>query len=140
MPDREWLEQIARQWVSLWQAPVDWPLFDRLHADPFEDCSAAGRGSTKQAFGGGIEALIRAFPDLQTIVDDVVVDESAGRVAVRWTAIGTNRGTYLGVGPTHCQTTITGIEIIEIVRGQVVRRWGEWDISSHLAHGARGGG
>jgi steroid delta-isomerase-like uncharacterized protein len=135
MSNRESLEQIARQWVSLWQAPVDWPLFDKLHADHFEDCSAAGRGSTKQAFGSGIEALVRAFPDLQTVADDVVVDESTARVAVRWTAIGTNRAAYLGVGPTHRETTITGIEIIEIVRGQVVRRWGEWDISSHLKQG-----
>ena len=132
MSNRESLEQIARRWVSLWQAPIDWPLFDQLHADCFEDCSAAGRGSTKQAFGSGIEALVRAFPDLQTVTEDVVVDESTARVAVRWTAIGTNRGAYLGVGPTHRKTTITGIEIIEIVRDQVVRRWGEWDISSHI--------
>jgi hypothetical protein len=26
----------------MWCAPVDWDLFDRLHADDFEDCSAAG--------------------------------------------------------------------------------------------------
>ena len=132
MSNRESLAQIARRWVSLWQAPIDWRLFDQLHADYFEDCSAAGRGSTKQAFGSGIEALVGAFPDLQTVAEDVVVDESTARVAIRWTAIGTNRGAYLGVGPTHRKTTITGIEIIEIVRGQVVRRWGEWDISSHV--------
>ncbi len=131
MSNRQELEQIARRWVSLWHAPVDWQLFDQLHAEQFVDCSAAGRGSTKQAFGSGIDALLRAFPDLQTTADDVIVDTSTQRVAVRWTAVGTNRGAYLGVGPTGCSTTITGIEIIEIANSQVVRRWGEWDITAH---------
>mgnify|MGYP000577910624 FL=1 len=29
-------------------------------------------------------------------------------------------------------TPITGIEIIEIQDGQIIRRWGEWDISAHI--------
>ena len=40
MSTRLELESIARQWISLWCAPVDWVLFDRLHAEAFEDCSA----------------------------------------------------------------------------------------------------
>jgi len=125
------LEAIARQWISLWCVPVDWDLFDRLHADDFEDCAAAGRDTTKPAFAGGLAELVRAFPDLETRVDDLVVDEAAGRVAVRWSSRGTNRETFLGVGPTGRETPITGIEIIEIRAGRIVRRWGEWDITAH---------
>ena len=125
------LEALARDWISLWCAPVDWALFDRLHADDFEDCSAGGRKTDKQAFAGGLAELVRAFPDLQTQVDDLVVDEEAGRVAVRWSSLGTNRKPFLGVGPTGNKTPITGIEIIEIRAGRIVRRWGEWDITAH---------
>lgn len=67
-----------------------------------------------------------------------MVDEPAQRVAVRWSATGTNRSRYLDVGPTHAATRITGIEIVEVRGGRIVRRWGEWDITAHLA-GARGG-
>ena len=35
------------------------------------------------------------------------------------------------VGPTHRMTRTTGIEIIEVRAGRIVRRWGEWDITAH---------
>jgi steroid delta-isomerase-like uncharacterized protein len=131
MPPRPELETISKRWISLWCAPADWTLFDRLHAENFEDASSAGRSPDKQGFAEGLESLIRAFPDLKTKVEDLVVDEGAGRVAIRWSARGTNHEAYLGVGPTGRETTITGIEIIEVRRGQLVRRWGEWDITDH---------
>jgi steroid delta-isomerase-like uncharacterized protein len=132
---RDQLEIVASQWIALWCAPVDWQLFDRLHADDFEDCASAGRPSTKAGFGQGIADLIDAFPDLCTTVEDLVVDEARSRIAVRWAARGTNRSEYRGVGPTDRPTTITGIEIIEVHDGRIVRRWGEWDITAHTDSG-----
>lgn len=135
MATRTELESIAKQWISLWCAPVDWALFDRLHSPQFEDSSSAGRPPNKEGFAAGLSEFVRAFPDLHTKVEDVVVDVRNRRLAVRWSATGTNRAAYLGIGPTHRLTCITGIEIIEVRRGQVLRRWGEWDISGH-ARGA----
>lgn len=131
MAQRAQLEATARKWISLWCAPLDWALFDRLHADDFEDRSPAGRGPTKEDFAYGLAELVGAFPDLQTTVDDLVIDEATSRVAVRWSALGTNRIAFLGIGPTGRETPITGIEIVEIREGRVVLRWGEWDISAH---------
>ncbi|MGH8321363.1 MAG: ester cyclase [Gammaproteobacteria bacterium] len=127
------LEAIANQWISLWCVPVDWKLFDRLHAGTFEDCSAAGRVPTKHGFADGLRELVHAFPDLQTHVEQLVVDMKASQAAVRWSARGTNREAFLGIGPTGRLTPITGIEIIEVNHGQIIRRWGEWDISAHTA-------
>lgn len=127
MSDRAELESIARQWISLWCVPVDWGLFDRLHADDFEDCSPAGRDTTKEAFADGLADLVAAFPDLKTRVDDLVIDESASKVAVRWSATGTHHQAFLGVDPTGRKTLITGIEIIAVRQGRIARRWGEWD-------------
>ena len=132
---REELEQIARLWITLWCAPVDWGLYYRLHAEHFEDCSPAGRPKDKAGFAGGLAAFITAFSDLQTRVEDLVVDESRSMVTVRWSAQGTNRAAFLGIGPTERLTRITGIEIIEIRNGQITRRWGEWDISDHRQGG-----
>ena len=129
---RSQLESVARQWISLWCAPVDWGLFDRLHADDFVDCSAAGRDPTKEAFADALADFVAAFPDLRTQVDDLVIDEYADRVAVRWSSTGTNRTPFLGIGPTERQVIITGIEIIQVSQGRIARRWGEWDISRHV--------
>lgn len=130
-PTREQLSEIARLWVGLWNHPVDWSLYDRLHAEQFKDHSPVGRTDNKAAFAQSIIDLLSAFPDLQTQADDVVVDVECARVAVRWSALGTNEQRYLGIGPTHRRTRITGIEIIDIEHEQVIRRWGEWDISDH---------
>lgn len=131
MNDRQEMEEVARQWISLWCAPVDWALFERLHAADFEDCSSAGREPTRAGFAAGLAELVEVFPDLHTTVEDLVVDEAHARVAVRWAAQGTNRRRFLDAGPTHRLTRFTGIEIIEIRDGRIRRRWGEWDIGSH---------
>jgi steroid delta-isomerase-like uncharacterized protein len=125
------LEHLATQWISLWSAPIDQLLFDRLHADDFVDCASAGRPPTKGGFAAGLAEWAQAFPDIRARVEQLVVDEAAATVAVRWSATGTNRAEYLGVGPTQRVTYIAGIEIIEIRGGRIVKRWGEWDISDH---------
>ena len=125
------LERLATQWLSLWSAPIDWGLFGQLHADDFEDCASAGRPPTKSGFAAGLAEWAQAFPDVQTRVEQLVVDEVSSTVAVRWSATGTNRAPYLGVGPTQRATYVAGIEIIEVREGRIVRRWGEWDISDH---------
>jgi predicted ester cyclase len=93
--------------------------------------SPAGRDASKRGFALGLKQLVDAFPDLVTKVEDMVVDEKAQRVAVRWSSVGTNRLCFLGTGPTNRKTLITGIEIIEISEGRITRRWGEWDITAH---------
>ena len=127
------LENVTRRWIALWAAPGDWAAFERIHAESFEDCAAAGRPTDRAGFAAGARALIAAFPDLVTRVDDLVVDEAAAKVAVRWSATGTNRTAYLVAGPTVLATTITGIEIVEIRGGRIVRRWGEWAITAHTS-------
>jgi steroid delta-isomerase-like uncharacterized protein len=131
MMSRDELSNLTYKWISLWNAPVDWKMFDEIHADNFKDMSPGGRGDSKEDFADGLKYFLEAFPDLKTKVEDLVIEESANRVAVRWSAVGTNKTRYLGIGPTNRQTNITGIEIIEFANGRITRRWGEWDISDH---------
>lgn len=129
MTKRNQLEHIARRWISLWCSPTDWKLFDQLHADHFEDCSSAGRPGTKEGFASGLREMLWAFPDLTTTVEDLVIDEQRSRVSVRWRAQGLNKHSFLGREATHKESTITGIEIIDIIDDKIVKRWGEWDVS-----------
>lgn len=128
---REQLAAIATRWVSLWTAPVDWQLFDALHAEDFEDGASAGREATRAAYAQGLREFMAAFPDARTQVDDLVIDVERQQVAVRWSSVATNRLPYLGLDATHRATRIRGIEIIRIGAGRIRRRWGEWDISDH---------
>jgi len=121
------LKNLARQWISLWCVPADWELFDRLHAEDFEDGSPAGRETSKSAFAAGLEEFLAAFPDLKSKVEDLVVDEAAQKIAIRWSATGTNQKKFLGIGPTGKSTSFQGIEILEVDNGRIRRRWGEWD-------------
>jgi predicted ester cyclase len=131
MSTRQELIATATKWLSLWNTPVDWALFDSIHSETFEDCASSGRPTTKQGFAQGLAELARAFPDLRTVLQSLVVDDQISTVAVRWSARGTNVERFLEIGPTNRATQMTGIEIIQIVGGRVARRWGEWDISAH---------
>ena len=130
--DRPTLETLTRKWISLWCAPVDWRLFDQLHAETFEDYSTTGHAPDKAGFAQGLAELVRAFPDLQTWIEDVVIDEQRSRVAVRWVAEGIHRNAFMGLDPTGQRTTFAGIEILEVTGDQITGRWGEWDFPFHL--------
>lgn len=129
MTGRERLAGIASRWISLWRPPVDRALFDELHADDFEDRSPAGRPATKEGFARGLADLLRVFPGLRAVVEDLVIDEERSRVAVRWSARGTAVEAFLGREPDGRPTAFSGIEIIEIRGDRIVRRWGEWDVT-----------
>ncbi len=121
------LRAIARRWIELgWQKGRP-GVVDELHAAHFVDHDPAGRAPDCEGFREGIRQLYAAFPDLHAVVEDLVVDATTGKVAVRWSATGTHRGAFLGVAPTGRTITFKGIEIIRIADGRIVERWGEWD-------------
>lgn len=128
---RSEIEKMVHDWISIWSAQFSNEIFEILHAETFEDCSSAGRGTSKENFKEGIINFLNAFPDVKTVVEDIVADTENNKIAVRWSASGTNKKQYLGIGPTNKLTYITGIEIIQIDNKQIIKRWGEWDITNH---------
>jgi steroid delta-isomerase-like uncharacterized protein len=124
---RHQLEEIAHRWiVEGWQqGRVD--MVDELHSPDFVDHDAAGRAPGREGFKQGITDLYGGFPDLFTVIEDLVVDPDRGSVAIRWTANGTHQGTFMGLPPTGNRVSFKGIEIIRLYEGRIVERWGEWD-------------
>jgi len=140
------LAELARRWVEAgWSAgarPAG-AIVDELHHPDFIDHDSGGRAADNAGFRAGIVALLAAFPDLVATARDVVVEPAAdaggtgagatggsgasGMVAVRWTAVGTHRGPYLGAGPTGRRLVFKGIEVIRVRDGRITERWGEWD-------------
>lgn len=124
---RRELERIANRWIEEGWRRGNADIVDELHAPDFVDHDPAGRSADNRGFKQGIERLLEAFPDVTAQVSDLVVDAEAGMVAVRWSAVGTHRGPYLGADPSGRSIEFKGIEIIRIREGRIVERWGEWD-------------
>lgn len=120
------LAAIARRWVEEgWRhddALPDGHIVDELHSHGFIDHDSGGRAADNAGFREGIVRLLAAFPDLRTEARDFVVEPTcagasgacSGTVTVRWIAVGTQAGSYLGAAPTNRQTAFKGIEIIRL--------------------------
>jgi predicted ester cyclase len=62
---------------------------------------------------------------LRYAIDDLIAE--GGKVAVRWTATGTNKGELLGMPATGRQVTVGGVDIFRLAKGRLVELWLSWD-------------
>ena len=76
------------------------------------------------------EIMLTAFPDYQTIIDDLVTE--GDKVAARITMSGTHRGSFMGIPATGKHVLFTGMYIARIADGKIVEHWGEEDAVSLL--------
>ncbi len=78
--------------------------------------------SNRETMKAHTALMFAAFPDLLTVIDDVV---SAGsRVAVRTTTTGTQTGQFDDLPPTGRRIHMRGMSIYEIEGGQISAHWG----------------
>jgi steroid delta-isomerase-like uncharacterized protein len=70
-------------------------------------------------------AFLEAFPDTQTTTEDLVAE--GDRVVERFTARGTNTGSFMGAPATGKPFTVTGMSIFRIAGGKIVEHWGQND-------------
>jgi len=66
-----------------------------------------------------------AFPDLHITIEDWVAE--GDKVVARFTARGTNNGSFIGMPPTRKQATVVGIDILGFENGKIVAHWGNRD-------------
>jgi len=77
------------------------------------------------AFEGTLVGLIKAVPDIQWKIEDLVGEED--KVVVRWKWHGTNTGQYINFAATGKSITNTGIAIFEIKNGKIISSQVETD-------------
>lgn len=124
---RDQLKALADRWMGqLWQQG-NLEVVDELHAPGFVDRSPAGHTPDREGFKAGVAELYAAFPDFYAVTERLILDAASCEVAIRWTAVGTHEGAFMGVPPTGERVTFEGIEILLIEYGLIVERWGEWD-------------
>jgi steroid delta-isomerase-like uncharacterized protein len=73
-----------------------------------------------------------AMPDLNVSVDDLFA--TGDKVAMRWTARGTNDGELQGMPPTHRTVEMTGTSIDRFdAHGKLVETWDQWDNAGFMS-------
>lgn len=70
-----------------------------------------------------VEQWLNAFPDLEAIDSDTLVDAGASRftVRMRWTA--THAGAFMGAAATGRRVMNEGISAFRVEQGRVVEEW-----------------
>ena len=123
----EKMKAITQQWIEEGWQKGNAGIVDELHSPGFVDRDPSGRQPDREGFKQGIVRLYEAFPDFHGVIEDLIVDADTGKVALRWTATGTHRGSFMGARPSGRKIAFKGIEIIRIEEDRIVERWGEWD-------------
>lgn len=123
---------VAEVWQAAWDRG-DVEALDRLLAP---DCRRHGprepEGTGREAFKASIVATRDAFPDLVTVLDDVVLE--GDRMAVRWRSVGTHQNRFLDVPATHRRVEVSGATFSRFgADGLVHEEHVTWDPRSLLA-------
>lgn len=74
--------------------------------------------------------LFAAFPDWHLAIDDIFAEED--KVAVRYTATGTNQDSFQGIPATGKLYTQKAIVIYHLTNGKIVEGWVQTDMLSMM--------
>lgn len=66
-----------------------------------------------------------ALPDLSFMIDEMFV--TGDRVILRWSAMGTHRGEWMGIAPTNRKVSASGVSIFRLSDAKVQEAWSYWD-------------
>ena len=112
-------------------------VWNKCRADAIDemfDCEGIAHGLTgedgkelcgPEGFKPFFESFRQAFPDLQVVVEDTVVE--GDKVAARCIVRGTHRGEGIGIAATDKPVEFTGMTIVRVKDGKVVEAWNNFD-------------
>jgi steroid delta-isomerase-like uncharacterized protein len=79
----------------------------------------------REAVGPLLNALLAAFPDFQSTVEDQIAE--GDKVVNRFTASGTQQGEFFGIPATGRHVTYSGIEILRFAGGKIAENHTSYD-------------
>ncbi len=117
--------------IAAWNAH-DVERLASLYAPDYEetDVGQAGSQHGQESIRRTATHYLRAFPDLQVTLNEVVID--GNRAALAWTWCGTHRGTMLNIPPTGRHVTVRGTSFLMIEDGLIQRGLRVWDMAGLL--------
>jgi len=115
---------VVARWLDWWESG-DVGIADSIYAAGYQRHSTDSGASGLDALKSLVAMYLSAFPDLHFEVEDTVTD--GDRVAVRWTATGTDRGGLMGMPPTGRSITLAGCDILRVRGEQITESWSFYD-------------
>lgn len=104
----------------------DLALLDALLAATFVSHPPAGVPVSRAQYIQAVQATHAAFPDLHITLHDQIAE--ADKVVTRWSARGTQQGSFAGMAATGKVVTLTAMHIHRITAGQLVEHWEQIDL------------
>jgi steroid delta-isomerase-like uncharacterized protein len=98
-------------------------LLEHLVDPSFVSHISGGPDVGADVYAAAVGATHAAFPDLVVTVCDQVAE--GDKVVTRWSATGTQTGSFAGVPATGRSITVTGIHIHRVLDGRLVEHWEE---------------
>ncbi|MEU1520198.1 ester cyclase [Streptomyces sp. NPDC005811] len=123
-------ERIEKAWAGAWEhGDVD--ALDALLSPAYLRHGTDPHPQDLDAFKASIVSTRAAFPDLTTVIDDLVIE--GDRAAIRWHSSGTHVNSFLGVPPTHRRVDISGATFARFEGDRIVEEHVTWDPRALLA-------
>ena len=116
--------RIRAAWEAAWdRGEVD--ALDELLSADYRRISSGTDAQNLDEFKASIIATRSAFPDLQTVIDDIVID--GDQAAVRWHSTGSHEHSFLGVPATKRQVQVSGATFARFDDDRIVEEHVTWD-------------
>lgn len=116
-------KRIRAAWAAAWDRG-DVSALDDLLSPDYQRRGADGTQGLDE-FKASILTTRSAFPDLETTIEDVLIDGE--RVAVRWRSTGTHEHSFLGVPATKRRVEVTGATFGRFAGERIVEEFVSWD-------------
>lgn len=116
--------RIHDAWTAAWdRGDVD--ALDALLSPDYRRISASGDAQSLAEFKASIIATRLAFPDLNTAIDDLVVE--GDRAAIRWHSTGNHQHSFLGVPATKRPVAVSGATFARFDGEHITEEHVTWD-------------
>lgn len=116
--------RIEQAWLAAWDLG-EVEALDTLLSPDYRRISGTGEGQSLAEFKASIVTTRAAFPDLKTIIDELLID--GDRAAVRWHTTGTHRHSFLGVPPTNREILVSGATFAHFDANRIAKEYVTWD-------------
>jgi steroid delta-isomerase-like uncharacterized protein len=116
--------RIKSVWAAAWdRGEVD--AFDELLTESYRRIGGTGNSLDRNEFKASITATRSAFPDLVTVIDEVVVE--GDHAAIRWHSTGSHEHSFLGVPATKRQVDVSGATFARFENDRIIEEHVTWD-------------
>jgi steroid delta-isomerase-like uncharacterized protein len=121
--------RIEKAWVASWdRGDVD--ALDGLLSPAYRRFGSRGEAHGLAEFKKSIVDTRAAFPDLLTVIDEILVE--GDRAAVRWHSTGSHQRNFLDVPATQRSVAVSGATFARFEDDRIVEEFVTWDPRSLL--------